>query len=459
MNSFRSGASASRPGVGRSRTSGFNSSAPRLSGAGFSRPSTGGGSFSRSAGPSRFSGGSRPSFGGRPRFGGGSSRFGGGRGGRGGRSDGSHIHISKFIKKADPAAVLSPLSITHTFADFALDPNLYKNIVAKGYEKPSAIQDQAIGPLLAGQDLVGIADTGTGKTGAFLIPLIQHAKHKKPFMALIVTPTRELAVQIEEELRSLSRLMGLFSVLCIGGTNMRAQERSFRYVNDFVIGTPGRIKDLIERGILDLSECTHLVLDETDRMLDMGFIVDVRYIVSKTPKSRQTLFFSATTTPEVNRLIGEFLRDPKSISVKTGDTSKFVDQDVVEYGDESKKLEVLHTELLKDGASKVLIFVQMKHSADRLTKELVARGFKADCIHGDKRQSQRKRALDLYKQNHVNILVATDVAARGLDIKGVSHVINYDLPSTYEDYVHRIGRTGRAGKAGIALTFVKRKGF
>ena len=222
----------------------------------------------------------------------------------------------------------------------------------------------------------------------------------------------------------------------------------------FVIGTPGRLRDLIDRKVLDLSVCRSVVLDEADRMLDMGFRDDMVFILSKCPKERQTLFFSATLSPEIKKLTTEFLKDPVFISVISGETAKNINQDVVRTKTKEERIERLHEVLVKEGTDKVLIFREMKHSVDTLAKELIARGFKVGSIHGDKRSRERIRTLDLFKKNQISILIATDVAARGLDIPDVTHVINYDIPQNYDTYVHRIGRTGRAGKRGTALTFV-----
>ncbi len=305
-----------------------------------------------------------------------------------------------------------------------------------------------------GKDVVGIANTGTGKTAAFLVPLLQKILMNKKESVLVVVPTRELALQIEDELRLLAVGMGIHSVSCVGGAPMGRQIRALQYRNNFVIGTPGRLKDLIEQGVLNPSYFNTLVMDEADRMLDMGFINDMRYLAELMPTPRQTLFFSATFSREIERLVGEFLNDPVRISVKTRDTSKSVDQDVVRIAPGKDKVDVLHEMLSRNEFEKVLIFGRTKHGVERLSQHLERRGIKAASIHGDKTQSHRVRALDQFKRSEVKALVATDVAARGLDIPNVSHVINFDLPATYEDYVHRIGRTGRAGKTGIALTFV-----
>lgn len=439
----------------------------------FSNPS----SSARPAYPSRSSFGSqggsrRPAFAGRPSFGGGSrfgggdrrpsfgggSRFGGGRG-RGGFSNsrrgnaGSDIHFSKFINKAVITEEITKFVPDHLFKDFNIDDRIKANIFAKGYVEPTPVQDKIIPHILRGVDVVGIANTGTGKTAAFLIPLIQKVLMNPKEEILIVVPTRELAQQIEEELKSFTEGMKIYSVCCVGGAPIGRQISMLKYWNNFVIGTPGRLKDLVNRRVLNLKPFSTIVLDEADRMLDMGFIADMKLIMSQMAAKRHTLFFSATVSREVEKLIKEFLKDPVTISVKTGDTSKSVDQDVVRtLGKE--KIDVLHELLNNPELSKVLIFGRTKHGVERLSRTLEQRGFKADSIHGDKNQGARQRALGKFKDDHIQILVATDVAARGLDIPDVTHVINYDIPATYEDYVHRIGRTGRANKKGKALTFI-----
>lgn len=342
----------------------------------------------------------------------------------------------------------------HAFVDFQVTGALKKNIITKGYVTPTPIQDRAIPHVLQGQDVVGIANTGTGKTAAFLIPLINKVLAHPKENVLIIVPTRELAIQIQEELRDFVTGMKISSTVCVGGTSIGNQIRDLRYRNEFVIGTPGRLKDLRERGVLNLAFFNTVVLDEADRMLDMGFINDMRLVMAGMPKNRHTLFFSATLSPEIEKLIGEFLHEPVRISVKTQDTSRNVDQDVVRVSPGENKLDVLHTMLLKPDFNKVLIFGRTKHGVEKLSTLLNTRGIRAESIHGNKNQSARQRSLKLFKDSKSQVLVATDVAARGLDISGVSHVINFDLPATYEDYVHRIGRTGRAGKSGKALTFI-----
>ena len=367
---------------------------------------------------------------------------------------GQHIDISRFINKAEPSAVAEIYEPKHRFSDFEVDVRIKHNIIKKGYETPTPIQDQSIPHIVQGRDIVGIANTGTGKTGAFLIPLLDKVVRIRSERILIMVPTRELAVQIEEEYRGFSHGSGLQSVCVVGGANIGAQIRALRGDPYFVIGTPGRLKDVMERRALDLSRFKTLVLDEADRMLDMGFINDIRTIVSQMPKKRHTLFFSATLSREIEKLIGDFLTNPVRVSVKTGDTAKGVHQDIVRVENGKTKLDLLHELLIQPEFVKVLVFGRTKHGVEKLSKVLRERGFKAESIHGNKTQGKRQKALALFKDNHVQVLVATDVAARGIDVADVSHVINYDLPTTYDDYVHRIGRTGRAGKRGKALTFI-----
>lgn len=368
---------------------------------------------------------------------------------------GVYINVSKFVNKAVIDLKAESFVPKHSFADFKFQDILKRNIETKGYVTLTPIQDQAIPCVTRGEDLVGIANTGTGKTAAYLIPLINKIILDSREKVLIVVPTRELACQIDEELRVFAKNSNLFSVLCIGGVGMGKQIRELHHRHHFVIGTPGRLKDLIEQKVLDLSGFKTIVLDEADRMLDMGFISDMRFMMSKMPKERHTLFFSATLSPEIEKLIHEFLREPVRISVKTRDTAKNVHQDVVRIPKDKNKLDILHNLLNQKEFSKVLVFGRTKHGVERLALELGKRGFKAESIHGNKSQRERQRALELFKRDHAQVLTATDVAARGLDISEVTHVINFDLPATYDDYVHRIGRTGRGDKLGKALTFIE----
>lgn len=369
----------------------------------------------------------------------------------------TEAEIAKFMNKTVVTTEEPVFVPEHKFSDFAVHDRLQKNITDKGYDLPTPIQDKAIPHALLGQDVVGLAETGTGKTAAFLIPLIDKVMKQKGERILIMAPTRELAVQIEKELAGFAKGLGFRGMVAVGGANIGPQIAALRHDPAFVIGTPGRLKDLMERRALDLSGFGTVVLDEADRMLDMGFIDDMRTILAKMRKERHTLFFSATMSKEIERLIGDFLSSPVIISVKTRDTSKNIAQDVVRIPRGKDKFEVLAELLQSPDFSRVLVFGRTKYGVEKLAKELSRRHIHAESIHGNKTHGARMRALDAFKAGKVSALVATDVAARGLDIPAVSHVINYDLPSTYEDYVHRIGRTGRASLKGSALTFVQER--
>ncbi|MBP7060474.1 MAG: DEAD/DEAH box helicase [Candidatus Moranbacteria bacterium] len=382
------------------------------------------------------------------------NRFGRPTHGRKKRPAARELDFTQFVKKAIQVTETEVYNPAHRFADFEMHSKLKAIVAARGYVHPTPIQDGAIPHILNGRDVVGIANTGTGKTAAFLLPLIHKAFKHATEKALIIVPTRELALQIEDELREFSRGSGLNSALCIGGAHIMEQMRSLARNPSFVIGTPGRLKDLIERKKLDLSGFNNIVLDEVDRMLDMGFINDIKYLVALMKSPRQSLFFSATMPREIAELAKKFLNDPVTIAIKSRATSENVDQDVITVAPREDKIEVLHNLLLKPEFQKVLIFGRTKHGVDKLANRLEERGFKADSIHGDKSQPQRQRALRRFSKDEITILVATDVAARGLDIPDVTHVINYELPENYEDYIHRIGRTGRGSKKGNALTFI-----
>lgn len=397
------------------------------------------------------------SYNSRPSNGGGRS-FGGNRRASGGRKGPAKkfIHPSKFINKAVAKSDEVVYESKHTFADFGFGAELYHNIVSKGYETPSAIQDQAIPHIIEGRDIIGLANTGTGKTAAFLLPIIERQSGimLRPSV-LIVAPTRELAQQINEQFQEFSRGLNLYSTLIVGGVNIERQIRDLKRRPHFIIGTPGRLKDLLLRRVLKLDNMTTLVLDEADRMLDMGFLPDIRQIIESMPRDRQTLFFSATITPEIEILTKTFLNDPAKVSVRTSETSEHVEQDVIEAHDKNHKVELLVEMLKGQDYDKVLVFGETKFGVQRLSDHLDKSGIPSAAIHGNKNQSQRQRALKQFKDQRVKVLVATDVAARGLDIPNVSHVINFDTPQTYEDYVHRIGRTGRGGAKGHAHTFIE----
>lgn len=369
----------------------------------------------------------------------------------------AEIHASKFINKAIAPAEEVPYVPTHTFHDFGLSAKTVATLDYLGFVQPSPIQDQCIIPALEGRDVIGLANTGTGKTAAFLLPIIEKLlKDRQIVSALILAPTRELAQQIDEEFKRFAVGQKLYSTLVVGGANMNRQIQQIKRGPHIVVGTPGRIKDLIDRKVLRLQGVQTFVLDEADRMCDMGFVRDIRTIASELPRERQTFCYSATMTPDVQTIVEEFMIDPFSVSVVKSETNDHIEQDVMYVRDKAHKIELL-TELLKqDDFTKTIVFGETKYSMQRLSDNLVKNGVSAVAIHGNKSQSQRERALKAFKTGQADVLVATDVAARGLDIPEVSHVVNFDPPKVYADYVHRIGRTGRAGKQGKALTFVVR---
>jgi superfamily II DNA/RNA helicase len=366
---------------------------------------------------------------------------------------------SLFIKKANPVTI-QEYNPKHLFADFGIEHGILNMIYKNGFKQPSPIQDQAIPEILAGRDLIGLANTGTGKTAAFLIPLLHKAiekiKKKENFSCLIVAPTRELAIQIDDELKKLTtHQMRIFSTSCVGGSPMGRQiSRLKKFPNHFVIGTPGRLVDLVDKGVLKLGNANHVVLDEVDRMLEMGFIEDINYLVDSLNENRQSLFFSATLDKKLEPVTQTFLKDPVKIVIKSNSSSENVDQNIIKIFGTDTKIKALKELLDSEEFKKVLVFASTKIHTDKLQKMLKADGYDAECIHGDKTLGERRRALEKFKNDDCKILVATDVAARGLDVNNISHVINYDLPNNYDDYIHRIGRTGRGGKTGIALTFV-----
>lgn len=343
----------------------------------------------------------------------------------------------------------------NTFEDFNLHPQLHENILKKGYRTPTPIQDQTIPIILDGKDVIGIANTGTGKTAAFLLPLINKASTDKSQRVLIITPTRELASQIFDEFRSFSAGMHLYAAVCIGGANIGRQQHTLSRNPQFVIGTPGRIKDLANGKGLNLHQYNNVVLDEADRMVDMGFINDIQHIIAKLPQQRHALFFSATITPKVNEILKTFVTEATTISVRQEQTTHNIHQKIVTVDRAQNKIELLHSLLLQEEFEKVLVFGRTKWGVQKLANQLEQKGVRSGAIHGNKNQSQRQRTLSDFRTNRIRVLFATDVASRGLDIDGVSHVINYDLPESLDDYIHRIGRTGRANQKGTALTFVE----
>lgn len=371
------------------------------------------------------------------------------------KSGSKNIDASRFVNKAVALAEEAPYEPTHKFTDFGLNKKTTDTIEYLGYEQPTPIQDQCIRPALEGRDVIGLANTGTGKTAAFLLPTIEKLHANRDLVSvLVLAPTRELAQQIDADFKKFSAGQKLYSTIVVGGANINRQIQQIKRGPHVIIGTPGRIKDLISRKALRLQNVTTFILDEADRMCDMGFVKDIRSIGEELSSDRQTLCFSATMTNDVKTIVQEFTRDPFTVSVVKNATNDHIEQNVVHAADKAHKIELLSEMLKRDEFEKVIVFGETKFGvqrlADRITKDVTP----AVAIHGNKSQAQRERALSSFKKGEARIMVATDVAARGLDIPNVSHVINFDPPKQYEDYVHRIGRTGRAGKTGHALTFV-----
>jgi ATP-dependent RNA helicase RhlE len=346
-----------------------------------------------------------------------------------------------------------------TFASLGVAEPILRALTAENYTKPTPIQARAIPALLAGRDLLGIAQTGTGKTAAFGIPLLQKLSighvppQPKQAKALILAPTRELAVQIEEALRTYGRFLNLKMTVILGGVNQNTQVRNMSHGVDILVATPGRLLDLVQQKFVRLDSATTLIVDEADRMLDMGFIRDVRKLVAMLPRERQSMLFSATMPDDVVKLTHDMLRSPERIEVAPqGKTADRVEQKLY-FVPMAQKRQLL-SELLKDLAmNRVIVFTRTKHGANRVAEHLARTGVVAEAIHGNKSQNARQRALDLFRSGKARVLVATDIAARGIDIDDISHVVNFELPNEPESYVHRIGRTARAGGAGIAISF------
>jgi ATP-dependent RNA helicase RhlE len=345
------------------------------------------------------------------------------------------------------------------FNDFGLAQPILKALVAEGYTQPTPIQAQAIPYVLEGRDLCGIAQTGTGKTAAFALPILQrlsqsqNAPQRKSCRVLVLSPTRELASQIAESFKTYGRNLKLSTAVVFGGVPIGKQERQLGFGVDVLVATPGRLLDLIDRRALSLRDVEILVLDEADQMLDLGFIHSLKRIVTLLPKDRQTLFFSATMPKTISELADSFLRNPAKVSVTpVATTAERVDQSVM-FVATSRKPALLSTLLRDKSIDRVLVFTRTKHGADKVVRSLDKDGITAAAIHGNKSQPQRERALAAFRDGSCRVLIATDIAARGIDVEGVSHVFNYDLPNVPESYVHRIGRTARAGATGVAIAF------
>lgn len=367
----------------------------------------------------------------------------------------STIDPRRLVKKAQQVEVV-PFVPAKPYAEMNLHANLKANLFEKGFTHPTQIQEETIEPLIDGRNLMGIANTGTGKTGSFLIPIIEQLLHdKRSVQALVVVPTRELALQVTEEFRALAAGLGLYTTSLIGGTNINTDIKNLRRYHHVIVGTPGRLLDLANRKALSFQKINTLVLDEFDRMLDMGFVNDIKRIVAAMPRRQQTMLFSATVEPSQKRMIDELMDDPVEVRVSSGKTTnEQIDQDVIYVNEGDDKYKMLADLLAADEFERVLLFIETKRFADRISRKLSKSGILADVIHGDKSQNYRNKALSKFKKGQINVLVATDVAARGIDVDDVTHVINYALPLSYDTYVHRIGRTGRAGKQGKAFTFV-----
>jgi superfamily II DNA/RNA helicase len=371
----------------------------------------------------------------------------------------SDTHTSAPAPDAAPAAL-------PRFADFGLAPPILQALADQGYQHPTPIQAQAIPVVLQGRDVMGAAQTGTGKTAGFSLPIIQqllvHANAsaspaRHPVRALILTPTRELADQVADNVKAYSRHTPLRATVVFGGVDMAPQTAALRAGVEILIATPGRLLDHVQQKVLNLSQTQIFVMDEADRMLDMGFLPDLQRIINLLPKQRQNLMFSATFSPEIKKLANSFLKDPVLIEVaRSNATAERVTQIVYKVEEESKRDAVVHL-LRQREIRQVIVFSNTKIGASRLARELERAGVKASAIHGDKTQNERMAALEAFKAGGIDVLVATDVAARGLDIAELPCVINYDLPYNAEDYVHRIGRTGRAGASGDALSLYSDK--
>lgn len=351
-------------------------------------------------------------------------------------------------KKAAPKVVIQP------FSDLGFSPELLANLEARGFTSPSPIQAQIIPQAMQGFDVLGLAETGSGKTAAFLLPLIEKILKNPREQILVLAPTRELANQINDELRLFTRNMTIFSVVCVGGMPIFKQISFLRKMNHFVIGTPGRIEDLAKRGVIRFGNFSTIVLDEVDYMMDIGFIDAVKRILGEIPKVRQSLFFSATMPVAIKNLCATFLNDPAVVDITTGGSTKQVEQDIIVVKRGDDKSEIVAQILAKEGTGRTMIFCDTKRETEELSYNLQTNGVSADFLNGDLEQRLRSKILKKFKDGEIQALVATDVAARGIDVKDITHVINFSAPKTHEDYIHRIGRAGRAGNTGFAFTLI-----
>ena len=398
----------------------------------------------------------------RPNRSGGGNFRSGGRNGGGGNSRGRGSRFKKT--RLDPTTLVNTSIkmkeeraevVTRSFAKMEIHPELQSRIERKGYVNSTEIQDKTFEIIMAGLSVMGIANTGTGKTGAFLIPILNKIlSEKKSAKTIILVPTRELAEQVEQELKSLTKGLKVFSSVFIGGTSVRKDLDKLRRPNDVVIGTPGRINDLIDRRALKLFDFSKIVLDEFDTMLDMGFLQDVTKVIDQMHKRDQTILFSATENSKQQNIIDGIIDDYHKVSVSSGEANTDnIYQEIIKTRGDDDKFDILADLLDKEEFEKVLIFLETKRQVSKLFMRLKQYGVRIDEIHGDKTQMYRSKAVRKFKSGAIKVLVATDVASRGIDIDNVTHVINYEIPSSRESYIHRIGRTGRAGKSGNAITF------
>lgn len=360
-----------------------------------------------------------------------------------------------LVKKAKISELKEYVS-KREYSSMPIHQQLKEALAIKGYIKPTEIQDRTLEALLDKRDILGIAQTGTGKTGAFLIPIINQLieNNSKPF-AMVVVPTRELAIQVQQEFKSMTKGLNLFSACFIGGTNINKDLQILRRDSHLIIGTPGRILDLVNRKALDLRKLNTLILDEFDRMLDMGFVHDVKRIINGMQNRKHTLLFSATLNDKQNNLIKDILNKPVTVKISNGSsTGDNINQDIIRISSEDDKFGILLEMLNRNNFKKILLFEETKHKVNRLCAKLNKAGIISDQIQGNKSQNARQKALGRFKSGEIKVLVATDVAARGIDVSDITHVINYQVPESFDSYIHRIGRTGRAGKTGEAFTFV-----
>ena len=368
------------------------------------------------------------------------------------------MHASRGLKPR-PCAGDTPLLTSQTFASLGLAEPILRALAKQGFETPTPIQAGTIPKLLAGQDVLGVAQTGTGKTAAFALPILQHLaatpSRARPFSTrcLILAPTRELALQIDAHIRGFANGQPISTCVILGGVGRRPQEERMRRGPDIVVGTPGRIRDLMGTKHLRLDQATHFVLDEADRMLDLGFIRDIRHIVAALPAQRQSMLFSATMPAEVSQLANSFLRDPLRVEVTPEVRTPEKIEQQVHFVDTSGKRALLVRLLEDPGLARVIVFTRTKHGANKVADHLTAAQVSTEALHGNKSQPAREKSLDRFRSGRARVLVATDIASRGIDVTGISHVINFDLPVEPESYVHRIGRTARAGASGIAISF------